>query len=282
MAQTILLKRGVQTDIESLTLQYGEVALAYNADKTAIALYGGDGNGGLVLINPDVSGDIESLQSDVSSIQDTIDGIVSVGGEANVLETVKVNGTALEITDKAVDVTVPTAVSELTNDSGYQTATEVTTAIETAIAGTGHASFQTAASVPDAADAEENVLYLVMNSETGYYDIYALVSGSVVRIDDTSIDLSDYAKSADVTQEISDAVAAEASARESADTTLQNNIDSEASARESADKTLQDNIDTVSASVTSEASARESADEALQEAIDAKLGTTDTIDGGTF
>ncbi|MCC8170145.1 MAG: hypothetical protein LIO59_07305 [Oscillospiraceae bacterium] len=57
MAQTILLKRGVQTDISNLTLEYGEVALAYNEDKTAIALYGGDGNGGLVLINSDVSDD---------------------------------------------------------------------------------------------------------------------------------------------------------------------------------------------------------------------------------
>ena len=39
--------------------------------------------------------------------------------QANVIETVKVNGTALEVSDKAVNVTVPTKVSELTNDSGY-------------------------------------------------------------------------------------------------------------------------------------------------------------------
>ena len=39
--------------------------------------------------------------------------------QANVIETVKVNGTALEVSDKAINVTVPTKVSELTNDSGY-------------------------------------------------------------------------------------------------------------------------------------------------------------------
>ena len=39
--------------------------------------------------------------------------------QANVIETVKVNGTALEVSDKAVNVTVPTKVSELTNDSEY-------------------------------------------------------------------------------------------------------------------------------------------------------------------
>ena len=39
--------------------------------------------------------------------------------QANVLEIVKVNGTALEVSNKAVNVTVPTKVSELTNDSEY-------------------------------------------------------------------------------------------------------------------------------------------------------------------
>lgn len=41
------------------------------------------------------------------------------GAQANVIESVKVNGTALTTTSKAVDVTVPTKVSQLTNDSGF-------------------------------------------------------------------------------------------------------------------------------------------------------------------
>lgn len=136
--------------------------------------------------------DYNTLKDNVDSLESTVSGIVATGGEANIIETVKVNGTALSVTDKAVDVSVPTNVSELINDSGFQTATEVSSAIQTAIAGTGHATFEVAESVPDAADAEENVLYLVMNSETGYYDIYALVSGSVLLIDDTSVDLTNY------------------------------------------------------------------------------------------
>ena len=139
-----------------------------------------------------------ATKDELSTLQTTVDGIVATGGEANVIETVKVNGTALEVTDKAVDVTVPTAVSELTNDSEYQTATEVASSIATAISESGHASFEVVESVPDADSAEENVLYLVMNSDTGYYDVYALISGSVVRIDDTSIDLSGYYTSAEV------------------------------------------------------------------------------------
>lgn len=43
------------------------------------------------------------------------------GYQANVIESVKVNGTALSITGKAVDVPVPTKVSDLTNDTGYIT-----------------------------------------------------------------------------------------------------------------------------------------------------------------
>lgn len=44
---------------------------------------------------------------------------IEAGAEVNVIESVKVNGTALTITDKAVDVPVPTKTSDLTNDSGF-------------------------------------------------------------------------------------------------------------------------------------------------------------------
>lgn len=50
---------------------------------------------------------------------------IEAGAEVNIIESVKVNGTALSITDKAVDVSVPTALSELTNDSGYITNADI-------------------------------------------------------------------------------------------------------------------------------------------------------------
>lgn len=46
----------------------------------------------------------------------TIDYVTTNGGKIN---TVKVNGTALPVTDKAVDVTVPTKLSQLTNDGNF-------------------------------------------------------------------------------------------------------------------------------------------------------------------
>lgn len=49
-----------------------------------------------------------------------LDGVEG-GAQVNVIEVVKRNGVALPVTDKAVDVAVPTTTSSLTNDSGYIT-----------------------------------------------------------------------------------------------------------------------------------------------------------------
>lgn len=50
---------------------------------------------------------------------------IATGAQVNVIESVKRNGTALAITSKAVDITVPTKTSEITNDSGFITSAEV-------------------------------------------------------------------------------------------------------------------------------------------------------------
>lgn len=46
---------------------------------------------------------------------------IEAGAQENVIEVIKRNGTALPITDKTVDIAVPTTTSSLTNDSGYIT-----------------------------------------------------------------------------------------------------------------------------------------------------------------
>lgn len=56
-------------------------------------------------------------QTAFDALEDRVDDIVAEGGEPNIINTVKVNGTALTPdAQKAVDVTVPTATSDLTND----------------------------------------------------------------------------------------------------------------------------------------------------------------------
>ena len=45
--------------------------------------------------------------------------------QENVVEEIKVNGTAQTVSDKSVNISVPTNVSELANDSKYQTDEQV-------------------------------------------------------------------------------------------------------------------------------------------------------------
>lgn len=93
---------------------------------------------------------------------------------------------------------------------GKMDSESVETAINNAIAASEHLRFEEAETAPEPANAESNVLYLVKNDETGFYDIYALVGESVVRLDDTSIDLSNYV----TIDDLNDVVAGQASVYE--------------------------------------------------------------------
>ena len=55
---------------------------------------------------------------------------IEVGAQANKIEHIQKNGTELTITDKTVNITVPENVSELTNDLGYVTETNIATQID--------------------------------------------------------------------------------------------------------------------------------------------------------
>lgn len=154
---------------------------------------------------------------------------IEAGAQANVIESVKVNGTALEVAaDKSVNVAVPTKVSQLTNDSGFQNADEVDEAItgkgyqtaaqvETAITGKG---YQTAAQVESAintkigainhfevvdtlpATGEKNVIYLTPKASAqtrNAKDEWIYVDGAFEKIGDTEIDLSNYWTKTDLT-----------------------------------------------------------------------------------
>ena len=137
----------------------------------------------------------EKEKANADALAGRVSALEKVGAQANVIETVKVNGTAQTITNKAIDITVPTKTSQLTNDSTYQTSQQVASAISTAISKSGHASFQKVSAVPAVADAAENIMYLVMNSTTKHYDIYAKIKGdsgtyTMELLDDTTVDLS--------------------------------------------------------------------------------------------
>ena len=88
-----------------------------------------------------------ALASDLTSLSSRVDDIVAEGGEPNVIEQVKVNGTVLTPdANKSVDISVPTKTSDINNDSNFQTQTQVATAIDTALAN-GNDPYQTQSEV---------------------------------------------------------------------------------------------------------------------------------------
>lgn len=54
--------------------------------------------------------------------------------------------------------------------------------------------FEEVSHIPAPEDAEANVIYLYKNGFSGFYDMYVLINGQVRRLDDTTVDLSSYAK----------------------------------------------------------------------------------------
>ena len=133
--------------------------------------------------------------------------------ERNVIISVKVNGEALTPDgERAVDVEIPTDVSELTNDSGFQTSTQVSSAISTAlgdyytktqtdsaiataVADASHLKRQIVESLPES-NQDENTIYMLKKT-TGTaaqnaYDEYMWLNTAWEKIGDTAVDLSGY------------------------------------------------------------------------------------------
>lgn len=57
-------------------------------------------------------GEIDKVDSKVTTLSDRVDTLEGAGGQANVLEGVKVNGTALKIVDKIVDILIATGATD--------------------------------------------------------------------------------------------------------------------------------------------------------------------------
>lgn len=162
-----------------------------------------------------VSGKGLSTNDYTSAEKQKLSGIAS-GAQANVIESVKVNGTKLTPSSKSVDVTVPTKTSQLTNDSGYQSATsvesiitakgyqtqsQVQSLINSAVGNITSIKYEKVTSLP--ATGSNGVIYLVAHSH-GTQDIYdeyiwLAETKAFEKIGNTDIDLSAYIKKSEVT-----------------------------------------------------------------------------------
>ena len=171
-------------------------------------------------------------------IDDSIEVWINPSGESSPIEVpiekIKVNGELQTPVNKVVDITVPEAyddtdiraelankaditaipskVSDLENDSRYQTRSDIDTIlmnytaeidvyIGEQIANAGHLKREIVTVLPSDTEASDNIIYMLkVESATGNdkYKEYMKIDGTVQMVGDTSVDLTDYAKSADI------------------------------------------------------------------------------------
>ncbi len=136
-----------------------------------------------------------ATKTSVTNLENRINEIVATGGEPNTINKIKVNGTEQTIAeDKSVDIIVPVKVSDLTNDSKFQTDTEVAAAIAAADHMKRKIVDSTADIDLDAADASQYI-YMVKKgtAKTGdKYDEYMVLDGALEKVGDWEVDLSNY------------------------------------------------------------------------------------------
>lgn len=125
----------------------------------------------------------DNAAAKVETLEDKIEEITSVGGEPNVIDYIKVNGTILEVekdsegkSTKTVNITVPTKVSDLTDDTGFDA--RITAAQNQADKGVSDAA--AAASAASQAQSEVDAL------ETEVGNLQNTVAGHTTSISDHS------------------------------------------------------------------------------------------------
>ena len=119
---------------------------------------------------------------------------VATGAQANKIESVKVNGTALTPdSSKAVNVDL----------SAYAKSDAVNSQIATAVSGITQIDYTVVDSLPST--GKKGVIYLVANSGTGtnIYDEYIYINSKFEKLGSREMDLSSYAKKTDIPTKVS-------------------------------------------------------------------------------
>ena len=122
-----------------------------------------------------------------------LDG-VATGAQANKIESVKVNGTALTPdSSKAVNVDL----------SAYAKSADVTKEIASAVSGVTQIDYSVVESLPST--GKKGIIYLVANSDSGnnIYDEYIYINSKFEKLGSREMDLSSYAKKTDIPTKVS-------------------------------------------------------------------------------
>lgn len=175
-------KFALDSDLDTLAEEVSEI-IAEGGEPNVIETVKVNGTALTPDANKAVDVTVPTKTSDLANDGDGTDSNSPFATQAYVaanggkIDTIKVNGTAQTITNKAVDITVPTKVSDLTNDSGFQTSSDVSTAITTALAN-GNDPYQTESDV-DAAIESAVVGALKPKGSTAFASLPALTAANL-------------------------------------------------------------------------------------------------------
>lgn len=165
---------GSSSDAATANTVYGAKAAAANAQSGVTAL---ESLVGGTAVSTQISNAVNGLDSSISA--ETNKAIASV-----TITNGKITG--------STKVTVPTNNNQLTNGAGYQTSSDVQSAINTALSGITGISFEVVQSLP--ASGAAGTIYLLSNggSSGNVYDEYIYINQTWEKIGSTAVDLSNY------------------------------------------------------------------------------------------
>ena len=180
-----------------------------------------DANSSNPIMNSVVYSAISTINTQISTLQTAIEGIVDGVSSVNT----KTGAVVLYATDISMSSTVPATISQTitqmqsdisgkantaTTLAGYgitdaYTKTQTDTAIATAIANVDHVSFNIVQSLPQA--GQTNIIYLVPSSgqgrvsdNTNIYDEYIYINSNWEKIGTTEIDVSGFVRSSELVE----------------------------------------------------------------------------------
>lgn len=168
--------------------------MAYNfLDKTGLALVWEKVKNALSGKVDKVDGKGLSTNDYTSEEKTKLSGIAS-GSQVNVLEGIQKNGTTVAITNKIANISVPTATSDLTNDSGFVTSSDVDTAISSAMTTVMNykGTKATVAELPSAGNVNGDVWHVTATGGEYAWD------GTGWQELGSTVDLSGYVQSSEV------------------------------------------------------------------------------------
>lgn len=154
---------------------------------------------------------------------------IDAGAEVNVINTIKVNGAAQTVTSKSVNIAVPTNNNQLTNGAGYQTSSQVesaitakgyqtsaqveaaitakgyatTTEVASAVAGAAHLKREklTSSTLPAVGTADVNTIYMLpiadANGDNKFTE-WMVINGAWEKIGSSDVDLTGYVQDSDL------------------------------------------------------------------------------------